>query len=59
MTALVPKNGENFKSTFLYQDGFKANYILNKPTSITVSYTHLTPADELLCVDLGGRRIIK
>jgi len=37
MTALVPKNGENFKSTFLYQDGFKANYILNKPTIISPS----------------------
>ena len=37
MTALVPESGENFKSTFLYQDGFKANYILNKPTSINPS----------------------
>ena len=37
MTALVPKNGENFKSTFLYQDAFKANYILNKPTLIRPS----------------------
>ena len=37
MTALVPKNGENFKSTFLYQDAFKANYILNKPTIINPS----------------------
>jgi len=34
MAALVPKNGESFKSTFLYQDAFKANYILNKATSI-------------------------
>ena len=34
MTALVPKKGENFKSTFLYKDGFKANYILNNPTVI-------------------------
>ena len=24
-----------------------------------VSYTHLTLPDDLLCVDLGGRRIIK
>ena len=24
-----------------------------------VSYTHLDAADDLLCVDLGGRRIIK
>ena len=37
MTAIVPKNGENFKSTFLYQDAFKANYILNKPTLIRSS----------------------
>ena len=31
--ALVPPKGENFKSTFLYNDSFKANYILNKPTT--------------------------
>ncbi len=37
MTAVVPKNGENFKSTFLYQDAFKANYILNNPTVINPS----------------------
>jgi YidC/Oxa1 family membrane protein insertase len=34
MTALVPKQGDNFKSTFLYKDAFKANYILNNPTTI-------------------------
>ena len=34
MTAFVPENGKNFKSTFLYEDGFKANYITNKPTTI-------------------------
>ena len=34
MTAFVPENGKNFKSTFLYEDGFKANYIINKPTTI-------------------------
>ncbi len=34
MAALVPKKGENFKSTFLYKDAFKANYILNNPTTI-------------------------
>ena len=34
MTAVVPKKGENFKSTFLYKDSFKANYILNNPTII-------------------------
>ena len=37
MTALVPKKGENFKSTFLYKDSFKANYILNNPTRINSS----------------------
>ena len=37
MTALVPKKGENFKSTFLYKNGFKANYILNNPTTIKPS----------------------
>ncbi len=34
MTAFVPEAGKNFKSTFLYEDGFKANYIINKPTTI-------------------------
>tara|TARA_Y100000996_G_scaffold316209_1_gene252395 strand:+ start:662 stop:2344 length:1683 start_codon:yes stop_codon:yes gene_type:complete len=38
--ALVPKEGENFKSTFLYRDSFKANYILNKPTTINPSSTN-------------------
>ena len=37
MIALVPKKGENFKSTFLYQNAFKANYILNNPTIINPS----------------------
>ena len=37
LTALVPKQGENFKSTFLYKDAYKANYILNKPTVIESS----------------------
>ena len=37
MTALVPEQGESFKSTFLYKDGFKANYILNNPTTINPS----------------------
>jgi len=37
MTAIVPKKGENFKSTFLYKDTFKANYILNNPTTINPS----------------------
>jgi YidC/Oxa1 family membrane protein insertase len=34
MAVVVPKKGENFKSTFLYKDSFKANYILNNPTKI-------------------------
>jgi len=37
MTAIVPEKGENFKSTFLYKDSFKANYILNNPTTINSS----------------------
>ena len=37
MTAFVPESGKNFKSTFLYDDGFKANYIINKPTVINQS----------------------
>ena len=34
MTAFVPETGKNFKSTFLYDEGYKANYIINKPTTI-------------------------
>ena len=37
LTALVPEQGENFKSTFLYKNAFKANYILNNPTTINPS----------------------
>ena len=37
MTVFVPNQGKNFKSTFLYKDAYKANYILNKPTSISPS----------------------
>ena len=37
MAAIVPKQGENFKSTFLYKGAFKANYILNNPTTINAS----------------------
>ena len=37
MAAFVPETGKNFKSTFLYEDGFKANYIINKPTTINKS----------------------
>jgi YidC/Oxa1 family membrane protein insertase len=31
MTALIPETGEKFKSTFLYQDAYKANFLLNNP----------------------------
>jgi len=37
MTAFVPEKGKNFKSTFLYDNGYKANYIINKPTTINKS----------------------
>ena len=39
MTAFVPESEKNFKSTFLYDEGFKANYIINKPTIINQSST--------------------
>ena len=39
MTAFVPEEGKNFKSTFLYENGFKANYIINEPVSIKRSLT--------------------
>ena len=34
VAAVVPPNNQNFKSTFLYKDSFKANYILNSPVKI-------------------------
>ena len=37
MTAVVPPKDENFKSTFLFKDTFKANYIQNSPVSIKSS----------------------
>ncbi len=37
MTAVVPEKNKNFKSTFLYRDAYKANYILNDPTIINSS----------------------
>ena len=37
LTAIVPEKGENFKSTFLYKNSFKANYILNNPKTIAPS----------------------
>ncbi len=39
MTAFVPESGKNFKSSFLYENGFKANYIINEPTNIKQSST--------------------
>ena len=39
MTAFVPEKGKNFKSTFLYDNGYKANYIINEPTTINRSST--------------------
>ena len=37
MTAVVPPKDENFKSTFLFKDTFKANYIQNSPVSVKSS----------------------
>ena len=37
MTALIPEAGEKFKSTFLYQDAYKANFLLNNPKVISPS----------------------
>ena len=37
MTALIPVAGEKFKSTFLYQDAYKANFLLNNPKIIAPS----------------------
>jgi YidC/Oxa1 family membrane protein insertase len=37
MTALIPQAGEKFKSTFLYQDAYKANFLLNNPKIIEPS----------------------
>ena len=39
MTAFVPESDKNFKSTFLYENGFKANYIINEPVNIGISST--------------------
>ena len=39
MTAFVPEAGKNFKSSFLYDNGFKANYIINEPIKINKSST--------------------
>ena len=37
MTVLVPDEGKNFKSTFQYNDSFKANYIINEPVKVSPS----------------------
>ena len=37
MTVLVPQKGKNFKSTFQYNETFKANYIINDPVKINAS----------------------
>jgi YidC/Oxa1 family membrane protein insertase len=37
MTALIPEAGEKFKSTFLYQEAYKANFLLNRPKVIAPS----------------------
>ena len=37
ITAIVPEKGENFKSTFLYKNAYKANYILNNPKTVMPS----------------------
>ncbi len=37
VTAIVPPKDTNFKSSFLYKDTFKANYILNSPVEINPS----------------------
>ena len=39
MTAFVPEAEKNFKSSFLYENGFKANYIINEPVKINNSST--------------------
>ncbi|MDC0513505.1 membrane protein insertase YidC [Pelagibacteraceae bacterium] len=37
MTALIPESGEKFKSTFLYQDAYKANFLLTNPKIVKPS----------------------
>jgi YidC/Oxa1 family membrane protein insertase len=37
MTVLVPEKGKSFKSTFQYNQSFKANYIINEPVEINAS----------------------
>jgi len=35
VTAVVPPKNQNFKSTFLFKDNYRANYILNSPVTIS------------------------
>ncbi len=37
MTVLVPEAGKNFKSTYQYNDSFRANYIINEPVKINAN----------------------
>ena len=37
MTVLIPEKGKNFKSTFQYNNGFKANYIINDSVKVDAS----------------------
>ena len=37
MTVLVPEAGKNFKSTYQYNDSFKANYIINESVKINAN----------------------
>ncbi len=39
LTALVPEKNQSFKGEFTYKNGFKANYIQNKPVVIQASGT--------------------
>jgi len=39
VTAIVPPKDKNFKSTFLYKNNFRANYILNSPVTINPKST--------------------
>jgi len=39
LTALVPERNQSFKGEFTYKNGFKANYIQNKPVVIQASGT--------------------
>ena len=42
VTAVVPPADQNFKSSFLYKDTFKANYILNSPVKLMPTLTLTT-----------------